>query len=170
MSQWHHWILHFSYNRPVRSAYQPPANSTFLSEQTILSEQTSTKRTGWLISEWRVQKQSILYEWRVRKQSIRIHWKLKTQYYFWYPTLKMYHRRWCLKNSINTVSCIDLSALNFWTEARCILQRPHEHPWSRLWRNNKAVQLQQQRWIMSQESWDRLEFETQWEPLIKIHT
>jgi hypothetical protein len=48
--------------RPVRLAYQPPANNTFLSQQishqqpangTFLSEQTSTshqppaKRTGW---------------------------------------------------------------------------------------------------------------------------
>jgi hypothetical protein len=50
-------------DRPVRLAYQPPANSTFLSEQTshqqsasstFLSEQISTshqppaKRTGWI--------------------------------------------------------------------------------------------------------------------------
>jgi hypothetical protein len=51
--------------RPVRLAYQPPANSTFLSEQishqqptnsTFLSEQISTsrqppaKRTGWYVA------------------------------------------------------------------------------------------------------------------------
>jgi hypothetical protein len=54
-------ISRSGYQRPVRSAYQPPASSTFLSEQishqqpassTFLSEQTSTshqppaKRTG----------------------------------------------------------------------------------------------------------------------------
>jgi hypothetical protein len=54
-------LVMFCYHRPVRLAYQPPANSTFLSEQTshqqptsstFLSEQTSTshqppaKRTG----------------------------------------------------------------------------------------------------------------------------
>jgi hypothetical protein len=53
-------------DQPIRSAYQPPASSTFLSEQTshqqsvsstFLSEQISTshlppaKRTGWMLFE-----------------------------------------------------------------------------------------------------------------------
>jgi hypothetical protein len=33
--------------RPVRLAYQPPANNTFLSEQTSTSHQPPAKRTGW---------------------------------------------------------------------------------------------------------------------------
>jgi hypothetical protein len=54
--------IQFSFLQPVRLAYQPPASSTFLSQQTsyqqpasstFLSEETSTnhqppaKRTGW---------------------------------------------------------------------------------------------------------------------------
>jgi hypothetical protein len=51
--------LQHQHLRPVRLAYQPPANNTFLSEQTshqqptnstFLSEQTSTSQTNMLLT------------------------------------------------------------------------------------------------------------------------
>jgi hypothetical protein len=65
-------IVNLIADRPVRLAYQPPASSTFLSEQishqqppssTFLSAQTSishqppAKRTGWL---WLIRETSLL--------------------------------------------------------------------------------------------------------------